>query len=212
MRRRTHARFLGVRQAQPVAQPARIVGCKHGQGAKTQHGIGCETARRLEDVVVCVLATAETDENTLHRKLNVMAIDVQVRRSKEGPEPIVAQLRDAYWSTAGGLSALVFDRAMADCDFNYIAEHVDSMPSLRSRIGDVAVFVFNELHISEYSPLVAQERSKIRSRVPSLGTISEEVFATDRDVWREKAAYFAAIVLEFKDRTTQAESSSGYRS
>ncbi len=105
-----------------------------------------------------------------------------------------------------------FDRAMADCDFNYIAEHVDSMPSLRSRIGDVAVFVFNELHISEYSPLVAQERSKIRSRVPSLGTISEEVFATDRDVWREKAAYFAAIVLEFKDRTTQAESSSGYRS
>ncbi len=71
-------------------------------------------ARRIEDVVVCVIATAETDENTLHRKLNVMAIDVQVRRSKEGPEPIVAQLRDAYWTTAGGLSALVFDRAMAD--------------------------------------------------------------------------------------------------
>jgi hypothetical protein len=70
--------------------------------------------RRFEDVAVAVIGGASLDEAEVQRKLNVVAIRVQVTTSKLPPSPLALALREDYVALAGPLSSIVFDRAMEE--------------------------------------------------------------------------------------------------
>lgn len=71
-------------------------------------------ARRFDEVALVVIGDELLDENDVQRKLNVIAIKVQVSIGREGPSADALALREAYVSVAGPISGIVFDRAVDD--------------------------------------------------------------------------------------------------
>jgi hypothetical protein len=106
-----------------------------------------------------------------------------------------------------GLDLSFLDPTITDDDFRYLAENLERMNRVRDRIGEIAVYLFNELRFPERSPSIwLAVRGIIRT---PMARLSEDALLGDRVDWKRDAVRYAALALAYRTRMTQLERSIG---
>jgi hypothetical protein len=96
----------------------------------------------------------------------------------------------------------LYDEAIAKADAAFIRANPVFMANLDKKVAELNMFLLMRFNFDEISMAIGMHENEVRNM--SLGEMGNKLLGSSPAIWKEKAPFFSAIVLQFHKRLRHA--------